>query len=155
MKQMLQTPIVLTLTALMVLLSFSGCAQMKTEKMADPPLYNRLGGYDAVAAVVDDFLGRMAGDPDLKGYFEGMDKKSGMKTRQLIVDMVCQVTGGPCYYTGRDMVTTHTGMGITEAHWDISVKHFIATLDKFKVPAKEKNELLAIVGPLKGDIVGK
>ena len=97
----------------------------------------------------------MANDPELKVYFQEMDKKSGMKTRQLIVDMVCNATGGPCYYTGRDMVTTHTGMAITGVHWDQSVKLFIATLDKFKVPGKERKELLAIVGSLKGDIVGK
>ena len=135
--------------------SFLGCATSHKKPAAEKSLYHRIGGYDAVAAVVDDFMGRLTGDPALKHYFDGMDKKSGMKTRQLIVDMVCNVTGGPCYYTGRDMVTTHTGMGITEAHWEISVQHFIATLDKFNVPGKEKNELLAIVGSLEGDIVGK
>ena len=78
-----------------------------------------------------------------------------MHIRQLAVDMVCHATGGPCAYIGRDMKTAHKGLGITAAEWDAAVKHFVATLDQFKVPAKEKDELVTIVGSLRADIVEK
>lgn len=119
----------------------------------DPTLYTRLGGYDAVAAVTDDFVGRLAGDPSLGRFFKGHSTNSLGRIRQLIVDQLCNVTGGPCVYTGRDMKTTHAGLAITEADWQASVKHLVATLDKFKVPQKEKDEVLAAVSGLKKDIV--
>jgi len=118
-------------------------------------LYKRLGGYDAIAAVTDDFIGRLAGDPQLKRFFTGLSVDSQKKLRQHVVDFLCSATGGPCIYTGRDMKTAHTGLGITESDWNTSVNHLVATLDKFKVPEKEKGEVLAAVGGLKGDIVGK
>jgi len=72
-----------------------------------------------------------------------------------VVDQLCAVTGGPCVYVGRDMKASHAGLGITERDWDASVRHLVATLDKFSVPAKEKDEVLALVGTLKKDIVEK
>lgn len=127
-------------------------AQDKPEKS----LYTRLGGYDAIAAVVDDFFGRLTKDPQFSArFFTGHSTDSFKKVRQLTVDLTCSVTGGPCYYTGRDMKTTHAGLGITENDWDASVVHFVATLDKFKVPQKEKTELLNIISSLKNDIVEK
>lgn len=77
------------------------------------------------------------------------------RIRQHIVDQFCAGAGGPCIYTGRDMKTSHQGLGITEAQWDAAAKHLVATLDKFKVTAKEKDELLAFVTSLKKDIVEK
>lgn len=77
------------------------------------------------------------------------------RIRQLIVDQLCAVTGGPCFYTGRDMKTTHKGLGISSSDWDLSVKHLVATLDKFKVPQKEKDEVLGAISTLKADIVEK
>ncbi|HEY4491777.1 MAG TPA: group 1 truncated hemoglobin [Acidobacteriota bacterium] len=118
-------------------------------------LYKRLGGYDAIAAVTDDFIGRLATDPSLKKFFVGHSANSLTRIRQLIVDQLCEVTGGPCKYVGRDMKTAHTGLGITQADWDSAVKHLVATLDKFQVPAKEKDEVLTAVSGLKGDIVEK
>jgi len=127
-------------------------AQAKQEKS----LYTRLGGYDAIAAVVDDFFGRLTRDPQFSGrFFTGHSADSFKKVRQLTVDLTCAATGGPCYYTGRGMKAAHGGLGITENDWDASVKHFVATLDKFKVPQKEQGELLNIVSGLKGDIVEK
>lgn len=122
---------------------------------AGTSLYARLGGYDAIAAVVDEFIGRLATDPQFTRFFAGHSQDSIHRIRQLIVDQFCQVTGGPCAYIGRDMKTTHKGLGISEADWNASVKHLIASLDKFKVPEKEKGELLAITGKLKDDIVEK
>ena len=120
-----------------------------------PSLYTRLGGYDAIAAVTDDFLGRLASDPQLGRFFVGLSTSSLTKTRQHIVDFLCQATGGPCMYHGRDMKTAHAGLKITESDWDVMVNHLVATLDKFKVPQKEKDDVLAAVGPLKADIVEK
>lgn len=120
-----------------------------------PSLYQRLGGYDAIAAVTDDFVGRLAGDAQLKHFFGGLSVDSQKKLRQHVVDFLCNATGGPCLYTGRDMKTAHTGLGITEADWNASVVHLTATLDKFKVPEKEKGEVLGAIGGLKSDIVGR
>lgn len=118
-------------------------------------LYKRLGGYDAIAAVVDEFVQRLATDPQLGRFFQGHSVSSVKKIRQLVVDQLCEATGGPCYYTGRDMKTAHAGMGISEADWDASVKHLVATLDKFKVPEKEKNEVLGAISTMKDQIVEK
>ncbi|MGH9509150.1 MAG: group I truncated hemoglobin [Terriglobales bacterium] len=116
-------------------------------------LYKRLGGYDALAAVTDDFLGRLAADPSLGRFFVGTSTDSLGKIRQHIVDFLCKATGGPCVYHGRDMKTTHAGLRITEKDWDTMVKHLNATLDKFKVPDKERGEVLGAVAGLKADIV--
>lgn len=116
-------------------------------------LYKRLGGYDAIAAVTDDFIGRMAADPQLGPFFAGHSTESLKKIRQLVVDQLCEMSGGPCYYTGRSMKASHAGMKISAAHWDTAVKHLTATLDKFKVGQKEREELFAAVGTLRADIV--
>lgn len=121
---------------------------------ADPPtLYKRLGGYDALAAVTDDFIGRLATDKSLQKFFVGHSKDSLMKIRQLVVDQLCAATGGPCVYIGRDMKSAHQGMGISEADWNTAAGHLVATLDKFKVPEQEKQEVLAAISSLKADIV--
>jgi hemoglobin len=130
-------------------------AQAQSAASQQASLYKRLGGYDAIAAVTDDFLGRLSTDAQLKRFFVGHNSASLSQTRQHIVDFLCQATGGPCAYHGRDMKTAHTGLDITEEDWSASVKHLTATLDKFKVPEKEKNEVLAAVSGLKGDIVGR
>jgi hemoglobin len=122
---------------------------------AEKTLYQRLGGYDALAAVTDDFINRLATDPTQKRFFVGFSTDSKQRIRQHIVDFLCQATGGPCVYKGRDMKTTHAGIGITSADWDTSVKLLVATLDKFKVPEKEKTEVLNAISPLKKDIVEK
>lgn len=118
-------------------------------------LYERVGGYNALAAVVDDFIGRLVTDKRFEKFFAGHSNDSKKRIRQHILDQFCEATGGPCVYTGRDMKTTHGGLGITEADWDAAAKHLSDSLDKFKVPAKEKGELLAFVTSLKKDIVEK
>jgi len=116
-------------------------------------LYKRLGGYDAIAAVTDDFIGRLVADPSFVKFFVGHSTDSKQRIRQHIVDFLCMATGGPCVYKGRDMKTSHAGLGITEADWNKSVEHLVASLDKFKVPQKEKDDLLAAASGLKKDIV--
>jgi len=120
-----------------------------------PSLYKRLGGYDAIAAVVDEFIARFAADKQLGRYLVGLSDDSKGHLRQRIVEQACFATGGPCVYTGRDMKTSHKGMGITGSDWDLAVKHLSDSLDKFKVPQKEKDEFLAIIASTKTDIVEK
>ena len=118
-------------------------------------LYSRLGGYDAIAAVVDDFIMRLATDKRFEKFFTGFSNDSKKKLRQHILDQFCAAAGGPCVYMGRDMKTSHTGLGITEADWDAAAKHLVAALDKYKVPEAEKNDLLTFVTAQKKDIVEK
>jgi hemoglobin len=118
-------------------------------------LYARLGGYDAIAAVVDDFVGRLVADKRLTKFFTGHSEDSLKRIRMHVIDQLCEAAGGPCNYTGRDMKKTHHGLGITSDDWDASAKHLLESLDKFKVPQTEKDELMAFVGTLKKDIVDK
>jgi hemoglobin len=118
-----------------------------------PTLYKRLGGYDALAAVTDDFIGRLVADPTLAKFFGGHGKDSLGRIRQLVVDQLCAATGGPCVYIGRDMKTVHDGLGITDANWETAVTHLKATLEKFKVAKPEQDEVLAAIGGMKKDIV--
>jgi len=122
---------------------------------AGASLYARLGGFDAIAGVVDDFIGRMAKDPALAKFFIGHSTQSLQRIRQLVVEQICAATGGPCVYVGRDMKASHRGLGIANVHWNKSVAHLASALDKFKVPSKEKGDLLALVARLKADIVEK
>lgn len=121
--------------------------------MSDTSLYLRLGGYDAVAAVVDDFSTALIKDPKLEKYFHSLSENSLKKVRQLTVDFLCETTGGPCFYLGRDMVTTHKGLGINESDWDHSVRLLADTLEKFKVPSNEREEILTLVSSIKDQIV--
>jgi hemoglobin len=118
-------------------------------------LYQRLGGYDALAAVTDDFITHLATDPQLGRFFTGLSADSKVRVRQHVIDFLCVATGGPCKYTGRDMKTSHTGLNISEEDWSTSVKYLVDTLDKFKVPEKEKGEVLGAILSFRGDIVGR
>jgi len=122
---------------------------------AQDSLYKRLGGYDALAAVTDDFLGRLIADPKESRFFVGLSTDSKTKVRQHVVDFLCVATGGPCKYTGRDMETAHTGLNITEEDWNIAVKALGDTLNKFKVPAREQGEVVGAIARLKSKIVGR
>jgi hemoglobin len=119
-------------------------------------LYQRLGGYDAIAAMLDDLLfERLVRDPQLGVYWRGHSKDSMKRDRQLLVDFLCMATGGPVVYRGRDMKTSHEGLQISESDWKVFADHTVATLSKFKVPQKEQEEFLAAAASLKGDIVEK
>lgn len=116
-------------------------------------LYQRLGGYDAIAAVTDDFLGRLEKDDQLGRFFVGFSDDSLAKVRQHVIDLVCFSTGGPCVYTGRDMATSHKGADISTKDWQRMMVLFGETMKKFDVPEDMQQELGAIVGPLEKDIV--
>ena len=113
-------------------------------------LYERLGGKDAITAVVDDFVARCAADNRINGKFARTDIP---RLKAMLVDQVCEAAGGPCTYSGRDMRTTHTGMGVTAAEFDALVEDLVATLDQFNVPEAEKSELLGALAPMRPDIV--
>jgi hemoglobin len=145
---------------LFVLVLFSsGAAIAQGGKTApagkEKTLYQRLGGYDAIAAVSDEFIGRLGTGKLLSRFVVGLSEDSKKRLRQHLVDFLCNATGGPCLYLGRDMKTSHTGLGINEADWKEGVDALVATLDKFKVKDKEKNEVLGAVSGLKKDIVEK
>jgi hemoglobin len=116
-------------------------------------LYHRLGGYDAIAAATDDLLARLQSDPRLRDYWKGASTNNQRKARQLIVDFMAEAAGGPAYYTGRDMKTSHVGMHIDEQDWEAFMRHAAATLDHFAVADEEKAEVLAFFTSLKDEVV--
>lgn len=113
-------------------------------------LYERLGGLDAITAVIDSFVARCAGDDRIKRKFERTDVP---RLKKMLVDQVCEATGGPCAYRGRAMPETHDGMGVTAGEFDALVEDLVATLDEFEVPKAEQDELLGLLGPMRDDIV--
>jgi hemoglobin len=117
---------------------------------APKSLYDRLGGQPAITAVVDEFVNRTTADPRIKERFFNTDP---VQLKKLLVEFVCMATGGPCKYTGRDMATTHGGMELVDDEFNALVENLVGALDKFKVPEKEKGELLGALGPLKPQIV--
>ncbi|HEV2911944.1 MAG TPA: group 1 truncated hemoglobin [Pyrinomonadaceae bacterium] len=129
-------------------------AQSGPEPAKEKSLYERVGGYDALASVVDEFMKRLAADKQLARFLVGLSDDSKKRLRQHLLNQFCQATGGPCVYTGREMKTVHTGLKITESDWDIAAKALVETLDKFQVPKKEKDEIVNFVVGLKKDIVG-
>jgi hemoglobin len=141
---------------LVLMLAVGGAAFAQQAKpMETKSLYHRLGGYDALAAVTDDFLGRLEKSKTLGRFFAGVSDDSAIKIRQHIIDFLCMATGGPCKYGGRDIKVVHTGLEITDADWDENVKLLKETLAKFQVPDKEQGEVLAAVSGMKDSIVVK
>ena len=118
-------------------------------------LYERLGGYDAISAVASDLLPRLQSDPLLGRFWAHRGTDGLRREKQLLIDFLCANSGGPLYYTGRNMLTTHAGMGITENDWAVFLQHAAATLNTFKVPAAEQQEIVDFVLSLKGDIVNR
>ena len=116
-------------------------------------LYLRVGGYDAIAAFADDLLARLTKDPQLAVYWKGKCQDSMRKERQVLVDFLCSITGGPVNYSGRDMKTSHIGLGITESEWETFARHAVASLNDLGVREREKADILALAGSFKDDIV--
>ena len=140
-----------TLTAVACGGAKSNTAAPGAEAGSAKPLYDRLGGKDAITAVVKDFVEeRVAKDTRINAFFANTNIPD---LEVKLVDQICEATGGPCKYTGKDMKTSHAGMKIKESDFNALVEYLIASLDKFKVPEKEKNELLAPLAAMKGDIV--
>ena len=136
-------------------------APTEDKKMEKPAkaksLYSRLGGKKAITAVVAEFVNNCATDTRINKFFAdtAKDPKRLAKFKTNLVNQICQASGGPCKYTGKDMKTAHKGMGITDADFGALVEDLVKALDKFKVGETEKSELLGALGPMKGDIVGQ
>jgi hemoglobin len=141
----------------MTVMTFVGVASTSRADQGEKSLYTRLGGKKAITAVVDEFVGRVAADTRINAYFKNTasDPKRLAAFKMKLVDQICQASGGPCKYKGKDMKTAHAGMGITEADFNALVEDLAGALDKFKVGEKEKGELLGALGPMKTDIVEK
>ena len=142
-----------TLVAVAALVA--GCAGgMQGDRMAmeKKSLYDRLGGKPAITAVVDDFIGNVAGDTRINKRFATADIP---RLKTMLVNQICQASGGPCTYTGASMKDAHKGMKITDAEFNALVEDLVKSLDKFKVGAQEKNDLLGALGGMKPDIVNQ
>ena len=130
----------------------AGCVSMDGRAAASKSLYDRLGGKSAITAVVDDFVGNVAADSRINLRFQGANIP---RLKAMLVDQICQASGGPCIYTGKSMLEAHRGMRIEDAEFTALVEDLVKSLDTFKVPAREKTELLTALGGMKGEIVGR
>jgi hemoglobin len=130
----------------------AGCTTGTDSAMTKRSLYDRLGGKPAIQAVVDDFIGNVAADTRINQRFAGANIP---RLKGLLVDQICEASGGPCQYTGRSMKASHAGMKITETEFNALVQDLVKSLDKFKVGAQEKQELLTALGGMKADIVNQ
>ncbi len=131
----------------------AGCQQAA---MAPKPqysaLYDRLGQKPGIVAVVDDFVGNIAADNRINGRFAKTDIPT---LKAHLVDQVCAAVGGPCTYTGRDMVTTHKGMNITTAEFNATGEAMLKALRKYQVAEADINTIMGVLGGMQNDIVGK
>ena len=120
-------------------------------------LYDRLGGTPAITAVVDEFVARVAADTRINRYFASVasDPARLKAFKGKLVDQICEASGGPCKYTGRDMKTAHAGMGISNADFDALVEDLVKSLNTFKVAAADQKTLLGVLGPMRAQIVEK
>lgn len=113
-------------------------------------LYDRLGGKPAVSAIVSDLVDRVERLPQTRRSFEKVNIK---RLKRKIEEQICALTGGPCQYTGDTMKQAHAGLNITESEFYGLVEALIRVLDQHGVGDREKNQLLAILAPMKRDIV--
>jgi len=121
--------------------------------MTHKSLYERLGGYEGITAFADELLQRLRGDAQLGRFWQHRGDDGIAREKQLLVDYLCAVAGGPMYYIGRDMKISHKGMKISESDWSIFLGHAAATMEALRVPKNECDEIVAFVLGLKGDIV--
>jgi hemoglobin len=144
------------MTTVLAAVLVGSVADLATAQDQPKSLYDRLGGVYSIATVVDDFIERLLVNDTLNANpainrARAHVPKAGLKFQ--VTALVCEVTGGPCKYTGRAMKESHQQLNITEGQWQAMVVDFQRTLDKFKVPAREQEELIIIVGSTKKDIV--
>jgi len=121
--------------------------------MSQASLYQRLGGYDAIAAVSDALVSRLRADPQLGRFWAHRGDDGVAREKQLLINFLCAAAGGPMIYTGRDMLTTHRGMRISDSDWSVFLGHLHATLEVFEVPPREREEVVAFVESTQAEIV--
>ena len=136
----------------MAVVAATACTTMDGGMAARKTLYDRLGGKPAITAVVDDFVANVAADGRINRRFAGTDIP---RLKRMLVDQICEATGGPCKYAGQTMTDAHRGMNISDGEFTALVENLVRSLDKFKVPSGEKGELLTALGGMKPQIVGK
>ena len=145
------------------LLLLIGCAGQPKQRGETPPaahppaaakdaLYRELGGTDAITKVVDLFLAKVDNDLRINLFFEKTDHKD---LRNLVIEQFCAATGGPCVYSGRSMEEAHSGLNLTDADFAAFVEDLIAAMDDLKVPKPSQDKLLALLGPMKPQVVGQ
>ncbi len=127
-------------------LAMAGCAAQ------EPSLYQRLGGTEGISMVVDDFVDNVRADPTIDKRFAGADVA---QTKRMLTELFCQDTGGPCKYTGRSLKDIHRGMDISNAEFDAMAADLMRSLDTFKLPSRERGEMMALFTSLRGDVVGQ
>lgn len=137
-------------------LAFYACGK-EEETPPAKTLYERLGGISAISLVVDQFLTNVVGDNVINARFAATvaDPYRTQLLRNNLIDQICAGAGGPCQYKGKNMVDAHTGMNITDAEFNALVGDLVAALNQLQVPQQEQDDLLAILGPMKTDIVGQ
>ena len=113
-------------------------------------LYDRLGGRDAIVMVVDSFVARVAADDRINKKFARSDIP---RVKTMLVEQICNATGGPCTYRGRSMKEAHRNMGVTDGEFDALVQDLVATLNQFNVAKADQDALLNTLGSMRGDIV--
>ena len=133
-------------------LALAAVALAACATQSEPTLYQRLGGTPGIAAVVDDFVDNVRADPVINKRFQGVDIDH---TKAMLTELICKDSGGPCAYTGRSMKETHRGMDISDAEFNAMAGDMAKTLDKFKLPQRERTEVLNLLNSMRGDIVGQ
>jgi hemoglobin len=142
--------------AVVVAVAGLALAACTTTTAAKPPsLYQRLGGREGIRGVVDDFVATAAADDRIKDRFAGLPPARVEQLKTHLSDQICEATGGPCSYLGRDMKATHQGMKISDAEWTATVEDLVKAMDKRKVAPEDQQALLGLLGPMKADIVGQ
>ena len=139
-----------------LLLTAPAAAQQSQEAAEEPSLYERLGGLPAISLAVSEFMDAFMGDPLIFSNPAVKERKTPQVAPLIqyqVTTLVCEVTGGPCSYQGPDLKTAHHGLNVSAEEWDRMVEIFVDTLDKLEVPERESEELLAILGSTRGDIV--
>lgn len=120
---------------------------------AGPSLYERLGGYDMIAAIIGDLFQRMKEDPRFVRFGMGRSLDSKARTQQLTIEQICAFSGGPCIYLGRDMKTCHRGLGITGKEWLANRELTTQALEKYGIGKQEQEEFLGLFERFREEIV--
>jgi len=138
--------------AMLALVACAGTASKSAAPPAKDAFYRELGGTDGITAVVDVFLRRLNADARINTLFRTVDHND---LRRLVIEQLCEATGGPCKYTGRSMQEAHSGLNLTNADFDAFVEDLKASMNELKVPQASQKKLIGMLAPMKPQIVGQ
>ncbi len=139
--------------AVPALVGSTGCGGKKDVKAPTVTLYDRLGQKPAIEAVTDKFLANVVADSRINAAFAHLDADGVAHLRAMLIDQICEATGGPCKYTGKSMREAHAGMGVNETQFNALVEDLIKALDEVGAEPADRDELIGALGGMKGDIV--